>query len=115
GIVCVRSTRVATGDVGRNVEVKDDSIGTVASLALNAQKSRVLLRLALLKTSDPVTIQRYLDEYCHAVRLGGGPAPHSSRVIHDASLNEAGARRRLVRGERFACIRTTAEAAEDAR
>ena len=63
GIVCVRSTRVATGEVGRNVEVNDDSLGTVASLALNSQKSRVLLRLALLKTSDPKTIQRYFDEY----------------------------------------------------
>jgi len=63
GIVCVRSTRVATGEVGRNVEVNDDSLGTVASLSLNSQKSRVLLRLALLKTSDPRTIQRYFDEY----------------------------------------------------
>ena len=63
GVVCVRSTRVATGQVGRNVEVQDDSLGFVASLAHNPQKSRVLLRLALLKTSDPKTIQRYFDEY----------------------------------------------------
>jgi L-asparaginase len=63
GIVCVRSTRVPTGEVGRNVEVKDDSLKLVASLAKNAPKSRVLLRLALLKTTDPVTIQRYFDEY----------------------------------------------------
>jgi L-asparaginase len=63
GVVCVRSTRVATGQVGRNVEVQDDSLGFVASLAHNPQKSRVLLRLALLTTSDPKTIQRYFDEY----------------------------------------------------
>ncbi len=63
GIVVVRSSRVTTGEVGRNVEVKDDSVGTVASLRLNPQKARVLLRLALLKTSDPKTIQRYFDEY----------------------------------------------------
>jgi L-asparaginase len=63
GIVCVRSTRVTTGEVGRNVEVKDDSLNFVASLGLNPQKARVLLRLALLKTSDPKTIQRYFDEY----------------------------------------------------
>src|SRR5205085_9247154 len=63
GIVCVRSSRVATGQVGRNVEVKDDSLGTVASLGLNPQKARVLLRLALLQTKDPRTIQRYFDEY----------------------------------------------------
>src|SRR3954467_12216888 len=63
GIVCVRSSRVATGQVGRNVEVKDDSLNLVASLGLNPQKARVLLRLALLKTSDPMVIQRYFDEY----------------------------------------------------
>jgi L-asparaginase len=63
GIVCVRSSRVATGQVGRNVEVNDDSLGTVASLGLNPQKARVLLRLALLKTQDAKTIQRYFDEY----------------------------------------------------
>jgi len=63
GIVCVRSTRVATGRVGRNVEVDDDKNGFVASLGLNPQKSRVLLRLALLRTKDVKTIQRYFDEY----------------------------------------------------
>jgi L-asparaginase len=63
GVVSVRSSRVATGQVGRNVEVNDDSVGTVASLGLNPQKARVLLRLALLKTKDPRTIQRYFDEY----------------------------------------------------
>ncbi|MGE5347494.1 MAG: type II asparaginase [Acidithiobacillales bacterium] len=63
GIVCVRSSRVTTGNVGRNVEVDDDKLGLVASLDLNPQKSRVLLRLALTKTSDPKTIQRYFVEY----------------------------------------------------
>ena len=63
GIVAVRSSRVTTGQVGRDVEVNDDSLGTVASLGLNPQKARVLLRLALLKTTDPATIQRYFDEY----------------------------------------------------
>jgi len=63
GVVAVRSSRVTTGQVGRNVEVKDDSLGFVASLGLNPQKARVLLRLALLQTSDPKTIQRYFDEY----------------------------------------------------
>jgi len=63
GIVGVRSTRVTTGEVGRNVEVKDDSLHLVASLAKNPQKARVLLRLALLTTTDLATIQRYFDEY----------------------------------------------------
>jgi L-asparaginase len=63
GIVCVRSSRVTTGEVGRNVEVKDDSLHLIASLGKNPQKARVLLRLALLKTTDLATIQRYFDEY----------------------------------------------------
>ena len=63
GVVCVRSTRVATGRVGRNVEVDDDALNLVASLGLNPQKSRVLLRLALTKTSDTKQIQRYFEEY----------------------------------------------------
>jgi hypothetical protein len=60
---CVRPTRVTTGKIGRNVEVKDDSLHLVASLAKNLQKARVLLRLALLRTTDLATIQRYVDEY----------------------------------------------------
>jgi len=63
GIVCVRSTRVTTGLVGRNVEIDDDANGFVASLGLNPQKSRVLLRLALTRTTDVKQIQRYFDEY----------------------------------------------------
>src|SRR6185369_1851761 len=63
GIVCVRSSRVTTGQVGRNVEVDDDKLGFVASLDHNPQKAHVLLRLALTKTSDPKAIQRYFDEY----------------------------------------------------
>jgi L-asparaginase len=63
GIVCVRSTRVATGQVGRSVEVDDDKLGFVASLGLNPQKSRVLLRLALTRTKDLKEIQRMFDQY----------------------------------------------------
>ena len=63
GVVCVRSSRVATGRVGRNVELDDDKLGFVASLALNPQKARVLLRLALTKTKDVKAIQKYFDEY----------------------------------------------------
>jgi L-asparaginase len=63
GVVCVRSSRVVTGRVSRNVELDDDALNLVASLGLNPQKARVLLRLALTKTSDPKVIQRYFDEY----------------------------------------------------
>jgi L-asparaginase len=63
GIICVRSTRVATGTVGRNVEVDDDKLSLVASDDLNPQKSRVLLRLALLKQRPLADIQRLFQEY----------------------------------------------------
>ena len=63
GVVCVRSSRVVTGRVGRNVELDDDKLGFVASLGMNPQKARVLLRLALLKTGDVKQIQKYFEEY----------------------------------------------------
>jgi L-asparaginase len=63
GVVVVRSSRVTTGRVGRNVEIDDDKYGFVASLGLNPQKARVLLRLALTRTKDLKEIQRYFDEY----------------------------------------------------
>jgi len=63
GIVCVRSSKVATGRVGRNVEVDDDKLGLVASDDLNPQKARVLLRLALLKPRSLADMQRLFVEY----------------------------------------------------
>jgi L-asparaginase len=63
GIVCVRSTRVATGRVGRNVEVDDDKLGLIVSDDLNPQKARVLLRLALLKQRPLADYQRLLEQY----------------------------------------------------
>jgi L-asparaginase len=63
GIVGVRSSRVVTGRIGRNVEVDDDKAGLVASLDLNPQKARVLLRLALLKKRSPADLQRLFKEY----------------------------------------------------
>jgi L-asparaginase len=63
GIVCVRASRVTTGNVGRNVEVNDDESGFVASLDLNPQKARVLLRLALLKQRSNQDLQRLFKDY----------------------------------------------------
>jgi len=63
GIVCVRSTRVATGRVGRNVEVDDDKLSLIASDDLNPQKARVLLRLVLLKPRSLAEMQRLFAEY----------------------------------------------------
>jgi L-asparaginase len=63
GVVCVRSTRVGSGVVDRNIEVDDDGLGLVASLELNPAKARVLLKLALLKTTDPAEIQGFFRKY----------------------------------------------------
>lgn len=63
GIVCVRSSRVITGRVGRNVEVDDDKLGLIASEDASPQKARVLLRLALLKPRSLGDIQRIFEEY----------------------------------------------------
>ena len=63
GVVVVRSSRVATGMVDRNVEVNDDELGFIASDELNPQKSRILLSLALLKPESPSQIQQSFRTY----------------------------------------------------
>jgi L-asparaginase len=63
GIVVVRSSRVATGTVGRNVEVNDDELNLVASDELNPQKARILLMLALLKSRTTADIQSLFYTY----------------------------------------------------
>ena len=63
GVVVVRSTRVATGSVGRNVEVNDDQLGFVASDELNPQKARLLLSLALLKPRSNAELQKLFTTY----------------------------------------------------
>lgn len=63
GIVVVRSSRVATGSVGRNVEVNDDEMNLVASDELNPQKARILLMLALLKPRSTGDIQKLFYTY----------------------------------------------------
>ena len=63
GVVVVRSSRVATGAVGRNIEVKDDELGFVASDELNPQKARILLMLALVKPRSTAEIQQLFYTY----------------------------------------------------
>jgi L-asparaginase len=63
GVVVVRSTRLPEGLVLRNNEVNDDKMGFVASGEFNPAKSRVLLQLALTKTTDPVQIQKMFYEF----------------------------------------------------
>lgn len=62
-VVVVRSTRVTSGTVGRNVETDDDAMGTVASGELNPAQSRVLLKLVLMKTDLAKDVQAYFDKY----------------------------------------------------
>jgi len=63
GAVVVRSSRVNGGIIRRNIEVNDDQLGTVTSMELNPPKARVLLQLALLKTTDRNKIQDYYNRY----------------------------------------------------
>jgi L-asparaginase len=63
GVVVVRSSRVVTGTVGRNVEVNDDEMNFVASDELNPQKARILLMLALLKPRSLEELQNLFYSY----------------------------------------------------
>ena len=63
GVAVVRSSRVATGSVGRNVELNDDQLGLIASDELNPQKARILLTLALLQPHTPEQLQQLFYTY----------------------------------------------------
>lgn len=63
GVVFVRSSRVGSGIVLRGGEFDDDSYGTIAGDNLNPQKARILLMLALTRTSDPAEIQQLFWKY----------------------------------------------------
>ncbi len=63
GVQVVRSTRLPFGPTCLNGEVDDAKYHFVASLNLSPQKARILLMLALTKTKDWSSIQRYFQEY----------------------------------------------------
>ncbi|OFA05894.1 type II asparaginase [Duganella sp. HH101] len=63
GVLIVRSARVGQGIVARNGEANDDELDFVVSDTLNPQKARILLMLALTKTSDSKDIQRMFYTY----------------------------------------------------
>ena len=63
GIAVVRSSRVGSGLVVRNVEVDDDKLGFIAGMELSPQKARILLMLGLMKTSDPKKLQEMFAKY----------------------------------------------------
>ena len=63
GVVIVRASRVGNGIVARNGEANDDDLDFVVSDTLSPQKARVLLMLALTKTTDTKAIQKMFYTY----------------------------------------------------
>jgi L-asparaginase len=63
GAVIVRSSRVPSGTVSRNVEIDDDRYNLIAADELNPAKARILLMLALLKTRSLTAIQKLYYSY----------------------------------------------------
>jgi L-asparaginase len=61
GVVIVASDRKGAGRLGHSATGPAE--GVITADNLNAQKARILLRLALSVTHDPVQIQRMFDEY----------------------------------------------------
>jgi len=61
GVAVVRASRTGSGYVGRGAEIDDGAAGFVAAGELSAQKSRVLLMLALTRTRDPARLQEIFD------------------------------------------------------
>jgi len=60
-VVVVRSSRLMSGWVSRNVEIDDEALGFVVSRDLNPAKARALLKLAVMNTRNPTDIQRLFD------------------------------------------------------
>ncbi len=63
GIFIIRSSRVPTGTVGRNVEVDDDANEFIVSDELNPAKARILLMLALVKERTVQEVQELYYTY----------------------------------------------------
>ena len=63
GVVVVRSSRVGSGIVDRNVEVNDDELGFITAMELTPQKARILLMLGLTKTNDLKRLQALFTDY----------------------------------------------------
>lgn len=63
GVLIVRASRVGQGILARNGEANDDQLDFIAADTLNPQKARILLMLALTKTSSTREIQRMFYTY----------------------------------------------------
>lgn len=62
-VAVVRSSRIMTGPTAQWDEVDDDKLNFAASWYINPYRARVLLMLALTKTTDYKEIQRMFAEY----------------------------------------------------
>jgi L-asparaginases, type II len=62
-VAVVRSSRIMTGPTAQWDEVDDDKLNFAASWYINPYRARVLLMLALTKTTDYKEIQRMFSEY----------------------------------------------------
>ena len=63
GVIVVRASRVGQGILARNGEANDDELDFVVADTLSAQKARILLMLALTKTTSTKEIQRMFYTY----------------------------------------------------
>jgi L-asparaginase len=63
GVPVVRASRVAAGNVARNIEVDDDAAGTIAAGELNPARARVLLQLALPLSPEAAQLQEWFFTY----------------------------------------------------
>lgn len=63
GIIVCRSARAGAGRVTLDNEVDDKVLGFIVADDLNPQKARILLMLALTKTSDRETLQEIFMKY----------------------------------------------------
>eukprot|EP01035_Chromulina_nebulosa_P033950 gene33950-45478_t len=61
GVIVVQSDRKGSGRV--TLSERTAGRGVITADSLNAQKARILLRLALTKTTDPKELQRIFNEY----------------------------------------------------
>ncbi|TWI69902.1 L-asparaginase/glutamin-(asparagin-)ase [Pseudoduganella lurida] len=63
GTIIVRASRVGQGILARNGEANDDELDFIAADTLNPQKARILLMLALTRTTNTAEIQRMFYTY----------------------------------------------------
>lgn len=63
GVIVVRASRVGHGIVSRSIEERDDELDYVVADTLSPQKARILVMLALTKTSNTKEIQRMFYTY----------------------------------------------------